>query len=407
MAHASEYGRQPRVLLVEDDPQDAFIVEELLADSGLSVRLEWVRSVDEARRALTALRPECVLLDLGLPDAHEFSALSAVIEEAGDAAVVVLTGLADEQAGMAALTAGAQDYLVKGRVEPEWLGRTLRYAMQRKQAEQAAVALHAERMRAKENERLERGLLPTPLLHSMPIEVASRYRASRGSATPGPGGAALRGRASATLGGDFFDVVESDDKVVHAVIGDVCGHGPDEAALGVCLRIAWRALVLSGVTGAALLRQLERLLEAERPGTEIFVTMSTLVLEPDQRTVRIWRAGHPGMLLHDGDRVKLAEPRHTPALGLPVEVDWHEEVLELPKGGGITLYTDGLFERRLPGAPARWLGEEGMLELARRYAHLDGERFLDALIADVESVTAPDAPADDLAVVHLRWKDPA
>ncbi|MEV0617370.1 SpoIIE family protein phosphatase [Nonomuraea sp. NPDC050404] len=397
MAEVREYDGQPLVLLVEDDAQDALIVEELLEDSGLSVRLEWARSVDEARRSLTRLRPECVLLDLGLPDAHEFSALSAVIEEAGDSAVVVLTGLADEQAGMAALTAGAQDYLVKGRVEGDLLGRTLRYAMQRKQAEQAAVALHAERMRAKENERLERGLLPSPLLQTMPIEVASRYRASRGV-----------DRGSTTLGGDFFDVVESDDKYVHAVIGDVCGHGPDEAALGVCLRIAWRALVLSGVTGVALLRRLERILDAERPSSEIFVTMTTLVLEPDQRTVQVWRAGHPDMFLHDGDRVSLAErPGHTLALGLPVEADWRQETLELPKGGGITLYTDGLFERRLPGAPPRWLGEEGLLELAGRHAHLDGERFLDALLADVESVTAPDAPADDLAVVHLRWKDSA
>ncbi len=390
MAHASEDGRQPLVLLVEDDPQDAFIVEELLEDSGLKVRLEWARSVDEARKALVRLRPQCVLLDLGLPDSHEFSALSAVMEKAGDAAVVVLTGLAEEQAGLAAVTAGAQDYLVKGRVEAEWLGRTLRYAMQRKQAEQAAVALHAERMRAKENERLERGLLPKPLLQSMPIEVASRYRPSRGAAT---------------LGGDFFDVVESDDKSVHAVIGDVCGHGPDEAAVGVCLRIAWRALVLSGVTGAALLRRLERILEAERPGSEIFVTMTTLVLDPDQRTVRIWRAGHPGMLLHEDDTVSLADPGQSPALGLPVEVDWHQDILELPKGGGLTLYTDGLFERRLPGEPLTWLGEEGLLDLASRHSHLDGEGFLDALLADVESVTAPDASADDLAVVHLRWKD--
>ncbi|MEU8359227.1 SpoIIE family protein phosphatase [Nonomuraea sp. NPDC048882] len=390
MAHASEDGRQPLVLLVEDDPQDAFIVEELLEDSGLKVRLEWARSVDEARRALVRLRPQCVLLDLGLPDSHEFSALSAVMEKAGDAAVVVLTGMAEEQAGLAAVTAGAQDYLVKGRVEAEWLGRTLRYAMQRKQAEQAAVALHAERMRAKENERLERGLLPRPLLQSMPIEVASRYRPSRGAAT---------------LGGDFFDVVESDDKSVHAVIGDVCGHGPDEAAVGVCLRIAWRALVLSGVTGAALLRRLERILEAERPGSEIFVTMTTLVLDPDQRTVRIWRAGHPGMLLHEDDTVSLADPGQSPALGLPVEVDWHQDILELPKGGGLTLYTDGLFERRLPGEPPTWLGEEGLLDLAARHSHLDGEGFLDALLADVESVTAPEASADDLAVVHLRWKD--
>lgn len=379
----------PTVLLVEDDPQDAFIVRELLEDSGLAVRLEWARSLDEARRVLARRRVQCVLLDLGLPDARDLSALSVMREASGDAAVVVLTGLAEEQAGLSAVTAGAQDYLVKGRVEGEWLGRTLRYAMQRKQAEQAAVALHAERIRAAENARLERGLLPTPLLQEMPIDVATRYRASR---------------VSGTLGGDFFDVVESDDKVVHAMIGDVCGHGPDEAALGVCLRIAWRTLVLSGITGTALLRQMERILRAERGGDETFVTMSTLALEPDQRTVRVWRAGHPGLLVHSAGEVTWAEPGEGPALGLPIDSDWEQDVLELPAGGGLTLFTDGLFERRLAGDGAGMLGEAGLLEVARRHAGRDGEEFVDALIADLESVTAPDSAADDVAVVHLRWR---
>ncbi|MFG1946251.1 PP2C family protein-serine/threonine phosphatase [Nonomuraea sp. NPDC048826] len=387
---AGDHPVVPLVLLVEDDPQDAFIVQELLDDSGLVVRLEWARSIDEARQVLARQRAQCVLLDLGLPDARDLSALAAMREASGDAAIVVLTGLSEEQAGLAAVTAGAQDYLVKGRVEGEWLGRTLRYAMQRKQAEQAAVALHAERIRAEENARLERGLLPTPLLQEMPIEVATRYRASR---------------VSGTLGGDFFDVVEGDDKVVHAVIGDVCGHGPDEAALGVCLRIAWRTLVLSGVTGTALLRQMERILRAERGGDEIFVTMSTLAMDPDMRTVRVWRAGHPGLLVHSGQDVTWAEPGRGPALGLPLESEWEQSVLDLPEGGGLTLFTDGLFERRLPGDGMRLLGEEGLLDVARRHAGLSGEAFVDALIAGTDDVTAPDASADDVAVVHLRWRE--
>src|SRR5690606_38425679 len=380
----------PLVLLVEDDHQDAFIVRELLEDSGLAVRLEWARSLDDARRALARERAQCVLLDLGLPDARDLSALAVVREASGDAPVVVLTGLAEEQAGLAAVTAGAQDYLVKGRVEAEWLGRTLRYAMQRKQAEQAAVALHAERIRAEENARLERGLLPRPLLQQMPIEVATRYRASR---------------VSGTLGGDFFDVVEGDDKVVHAVIGDVCGHGPDEAALGVCLRIAWRTLVLSGVTGTDLLRQLERILRAERGGDETFVTMSTLAREPDQRTVRVWRAGHPRLLVLSGSGVTWAEAGQRPALGLPIEAEWDPAELELPAGGGLTLSTDGLFERRLPGDGRRMLGEECLLAVALEHAHLSGEAFVDALLAGTERATAPDASADDVAVVHLRWRE--
>ena len=55
---AREVAQQPLVLLVEDDPQDALIVQELLEESGLAVRLEWARSVDEARRELARLRPD-------------------------------------------------------------------------------------------------------------------------------------------------------------------------------------------------------------------------------------------------------------------------------------------------------------------------------------------------------------
>ncbi|MER5973835.1 SpoIIE family protein phosphatase [Streptomyces sp. NPDC002055] len=387
------------VLLVEDDPGDALLVEELLADSRVSARLQWVQSVGDACRALTAGGPHCVLLDLHLPDAQGLGGLARVLQAAPRTPVVVLTGLAEEGAGLAAVTAGAQDYLVKGRVEPDLFGRTLRYSIQRKQAEQAAADLQAERLRAQENARLERGLLPSPLLDTADVEVVTRYRP---------------GRSQALLGGDFYDVVEAEDGVVHTVIGDVSGHGPDEAALGVCLRIAWRTLVLTGVTGPDLLRQLERILTAERSGPELFATVSTLALEPDRRRVRVLRAGHPGLLLRSmsGPRgsepvVDLVEPECGPALGLiPGAADWQEEELRLPERGALMLFTDGLFEGRTSATGSARLGEDGLTALARTHAHLPGPRFVDAVISGVETIAAPGGGlADDVAVVHLEWNE--
>ena len=60
---------------------------------------------------------------------------------------------------------------------------------------------------------------------------------------------------------------------VSDVIGDVAGHGPDEAALGVALRIAWRTLTFAGLRGADRMRQLERIVRAERAGKGIFATV--------------------------------------------------------------------------------------------------------------------------------------
>ena len=80
------------------------------------------------------------------------------------------------------------------------------------------------------------GCCPKPLLRDDFVAGPAYYRP---------------GRNLAVLGGDFYDVVEMPDGRVRAVIGDVMGHGPDEAALGVHLRVAWRSLVLADVPGRA------------------------------------------------------------------------------------------------------------------------------------------------------------
>ncbi|MGW5334418.1 PP2C family protein-serine/threonine phosphatase [Streptomyces bauhiniae] len=381
--------RQPSVLLVEDDPGDALLVEELVADSALKMRLRWVRSMAEAAGVLATERPDCVLLDLHLPDASGLEAVSLVKSHADRVAIVVLTGLAEEQTGLAAVTAGAQDYLVKGRVEPELFGRAVRYAIQRKQAEQAAVALQASLMQAQENARLERGLLPRPLLRADGVQVVARYRP---------------GRAQALLGGDFYDIVQSADGTVHALVGDVSGHGPDEAALGVALRIAWRTLVLSGITGVEQVARLEEILVAERARDEVFATLVSLSAVPGEHRATVVRAGHHGLLRRGVDDVDWVEVPGGPALGLiPGGAHWPTAELPVPPGASVVLFTDGLFEGHVSRGPQR-LGEEGLLELAREGAGLAPDEFVDRLIGEAEGLAEEQGGlADDVAVVHVSW----
>ncbi|WP_405557528.1 PP2C family protein-serine/threonine phosphatase [Streptomyces sp. NBC_01171] len=381
--------RQPSVLLVEDDPGDALLVEELVADSALKMRLRWVRSMSEAAGVLATERPDCVLLDLHLPDASGLEAVSLVKAHADRVAIVVLTGLAEEQTGLAAVTAGAQDYLVKGRVEPELFGRAVRYAIQRKQAEQSAVALQASLMQAQENARLERGLLPRPLLRADGVQVVARYRP---------------GRAQALLGGDFYDIVQSADGTVHAVVGDVSGHGPDEAALGVALRIAWRTLVLSGITGVEQVARLEEILVAERARDEVFATLVSLSAVPGEQRATVVRAGHHGLLRRGTREVDWVEVPGGPALGLiPGGARWPTAELPVPPGASVVLFTDGLFEGHVSRGPQR-LGEEGLLELAREAAGLAPDEFVDRLIGEAEGLAEEQGGlADDVAVVHVSW----
>ena len=379
--------RSLSLLLIEDDRAHAVLVEELIADSVADIRVGWAPSMAHAEGVLTRERPDCVLLDLNLPDATGFDGIARIAEWDGTLPVVVLTGLNDEQFGVSAVASGAQDYLVKGRVEPDVLRRTLLYAIERKRAELIAVDLHASYLRAQENARLERGLLPSPLLlEGSEVGVVTRYRPSR---------------TNALLGGDFYDVVQTPDRTVHIVIGDVAGHGPDEAALGVALRIAWRTLTLSGIHGAAAMRQLERILHAEGPGRGIFATMLSLAVGPDSPQVITVRAGHPGMLVHGPGTVDWLEPPAGPALGWGGD-DWPQYAMELPEDGGLVLVTDGLFEAH-SGRGAERLGENGLLELARPLAALPGPAFVDALIDQAEArAQAHGGFSDDVAVVRVE-----
>ncbi|OLT28857.1 protein phosphatase [Nocardiopsis sp. CNR-923] len=324
------------VLLVEDDPGDALLAEELLADTPLTTRITWVPTLADARAALKGFRG-CVLLDLNLPDAQGLDLLREVLQSAPSAAVVVLTGLDDEHEGVAAVAAGAQDYLVKGQVDGSLLGRSLRYSLERRRADDNARQLHEARMRARENTRLERGLLPQVLLQSSPLSHRAYYRP---------------GRKRAVVGGDFYDAVEKNG-TTHVIIGDVSGHGPDEAALGVSLRIAWRTLVMAGVAEDRVLPNLEEILVSERAQEEMYATLCMASLDTGTDRVRVRLLGHPPPLVIQDGSVVEAQASPQPPLGVfPVEAADVDEVV-LPVGASMLFYTDGLVDAYDGRPPAR------------------------------------------------------
>jgi serine phosphatase RsbU (regulator of sigma subunit) len=375
------------LLLIEDDQGDAVLVEELIAEAGADITVDWAPSIAIAEEKLSTGRPDCVLLDLNLPDANGISAVDRVAKMNATLPIVVLTGLNDEHFGMSAMASGAQDYLVKGHVEPETLHRSVLYAIERKRAELTAVDLHTSQVRAQENARLERALLPLPLLdENPPVEIVMEYRPSR---------------ENALLGGDFYDMVQTPDGTVHVMVGDVAGHGPDEAALGAALRIGWRALTFAGLRGNERMRRLEQILRAERAGSGIFATVLSVAMWPNSRGFTAVRAGHPGMLLHGPGTVEWIEPPAGPALGLGAQ-QWPQNELELPDGYGLVMLTDGLFEG-YSGIGEQRLGEEGLLELARSIATLPGPEFVKALIEGAEARAASHGGiTDDIAVLRVE-----
>ncbi|UUU23139.1 PP2C family protein-serine/threonine phosphatase [Streptomyces sp. DSM 40750] len=427
------------VLLIEDDPASSLNVPELLDSAGRPIRVRAARNLTEAKRLLTD-DVNCILLDLALPaptrstdsgpgpgpgantGTHaatgastgtgtgtgtnttpgpdranrpddELSVLKRVLELAPRHAVLALTDSGDAERGAEAVRVGAQDYLFRDELDGRLLSRAIRYAVERKRSDTAERRLTESKLRAQENARLERGLLPTPLLEGSSLRFAARYRP---------------GRSRALLGGDFYDTVRTPDGTVHVMIGDVSGHGPDEAALGVELRIAWRALTFAGLCGDELLSTLQRVLEHERENDEIFATLCTVDIAPDGRRAGLCLAGHPSPLIARHSRGGATPPAELlpydnggPALGLLPNARWPRTQIELGAAWSLMLYTDGLIEGRIGEGKER-LGQDGMVKMVRRQLAegLRGEDLLRAAVNEVRDLNGGEL-TDDVAVLLL------
>jgi serine phosphatase RsbU (regulator of sigma subunit) len=381
-------GVRRHVLLVEDDDGDAFLVRELLAEVDPDVDVVVVESVDEVLRSGQLERSDCVLLDLNLPGTTGLDGLRAILRADSGAAVCVLTGLDDEHLGIAAVAAGAQDYLVKGKADGEVLVRAIRYAVERRRAEASLLRLREEQLAAAESSRLERGLLPSPLLAGSPVRAHTFYRS---------------GRTRAVIGGDFFDAVLGPSGTVHAIVGDVCGHGPDEAALGALLRVSWRALVLAGVDEPQLLPKLQQVLVSERHERSLFTTAATVALTPADDGLAGLRAlvrlaGHPPPLVLGDAPHSVAPPVGLP-LGILPNATWTPVEVILEPGWAMLIHTDGLIEGR--GAdPEELLWTEGLIDVLAAERHRDLDRLPERLVERAEQLNGG-ALVDDVAILLL------
>lgn len=136
------------ILLVEDNQADAALIRAMVGQVAGVAETIHVRSLAEA---IKYLHDDCafdlVLLDLGLPDSQGLETLIQLLgDEQCGVPVVVLTGLDDEENALAAIRNGAQDYLVKGRIDAQLLARTISYARERHQL-RAALERSMARMR--------------------------------------------------------------------------------------------------------------------------------------------------------------------------------------------------------------------------------------------------------------------
>lgn len=370
-----------RVLLVEDDPEDVMLLQDTLAEAHLP-KLEWttVELLADAIDRLARDTFDVVLLDLTLPDSRGLDTFLRLNAARPEAAVVMLTGLHDEDLGLQAVQRGAQDYLVKGYSDPKGLARSLRYSVERSRRQRAERELTARQSEVQAAREIQQRLFPraAPALPGFDIAGAS-YPAVE-------------------TGGDYYDYIPMSDGRLALAIGDVTSHGLGPALVMAETRAYLRALMLSRSNVGEILGLANKALVMDT-SDELFVTLLLASLDATSNTLTYASAGHtPGYVLDDAGAVR----RELWSTGLPLGVDddghfSDGQPLQLNTGDVVLLLTDGITEAADPAGNC--FGAERALQTVRANRHRPAPDILAALYHDVRQFQADDQNDDVTAIV--------
>ncbi|MEV2256757.1 SpoIIE family protein phosphatase [Streptomyces sp. NPDC050147] len=243
--------------------------------------------------------------------------------------------------------------------------------------------LYSERMAISQS--LQRSLLPPGLPQIPGVEVEVIYRAA------GEGN---------EVGGDFYDLFPIRDGAYGFAIGDVCGTGPEAAAVTGLARHALRLLAREGFGGPAVLERLNAAILDEGARSR-FLTLLYGELWPQEdgsAVLKIVCAGHPLplRLRQDGTVEPYAEPQ--PLLGVMEDLELYEQTMTLDPGDVLLCVTDGVTERR---EGTRMLGDDGLAEVLTTCTGLTAGAVAARIMRAVERF-ATDAPSDDMAILAMR-----
>ncbi|MEU5082561.1 MULTISPECIES: SpoIIE family protein phosphatase [Streptomyces] len=252
----------------------------------------------------------------------------------------------------------------------------------------AALALDNARLyseRTAISQSLQRSLLPPGLPQIDGVEVEVIYRAA------GEGN---------EVGGDFYDVFPIGNGAYGFAIGDVCGTGPNAAAVTGLARHALRLLAREGLSGPAVLQRLNSAIldEGDRSRFLTLLYGELRTRADGSAELKVVCAGHPLplRLRQDGTVTAAAEPQ--PLLGVIEDLELYEETVTLDPGDVLLCVTDGVTERR---EGSRMLGDDGLADVLTTCTGLTAGAVAARIMRAVERF-ASDAPSDDMAILAMR-----
>ena len=385
MSAEASTKKKLKALVIEDSEIDALLLIEQLKAGGYELETQRVDSAEGLSAALAGQSWDIIFSDHNMPSFSSTAALKMVRARNPDVPFLIVSGTIGEEVAVAAMRAGAQDYLMKGNmarlvaaVERELQDAAERRA--RKEAERTLLAQEEEFRLARE---IQQHLFPAqaPVFEGYDLAGASF--------------------PAAATGGDYYDFISTPSGDVLVVVGDVTGHGLGPALLMADVRAYLRALALAHHGVAEMLTNARSLLLRDL-GLDYFISLVFARMEPATGMWSYINAGHPPGLVLPGDGgAPLEMFPTTPALG----IDRDEEPLvpkqvQLKSNDIILLVSDGIIEAWAPDGEE--FGEERMLAVVQRERARPAAEIIQALMDAVRAHSGTNVLQDDMTAVVIK-----
>jgi len=372
-----------QILFVEDNELDVRLFREWLDAAETEYEIDQVGDLESAIACLSNSHSyDLVVADLSLPDSFGLDTIRKILAQNASIPVVVLSDTHDRSLALQAVSEGAEDYLVKGRIDDYWLDRSLRYAIERRRM-RARMLIADETLR----DRAES--------HRVARTIQQRFFPKQAPKLPGFDLAGKCFPADET-GGDFFDFMPIKNGKLGIVIGDVGGHGIGPAIIMACMRSYLRALLLEYDDVSEVLRLANDLISVDT-AQERLVSLFFAELDVENKQLTYCSGGHPVHLLRANGETELLESTSIP-LGIQDDVTFpSSREIQLHRGDMLAFYTDGIFECRSPTGE-QW-GVDTFLNTVRANSKLSCAEIVDRIHQTQHNYTQSKKQADDITLV--------
>ena len=377
--------RTLRVLLIEDDDDQAFLIERQLKRSGNgTIHITRADRLAIGIQALQRHHFDTVLLDLNLPDSRGLSTCYRVCESAPDVPVIAMTAVDMEADGVRLVREKAEDYFPKVNLDGEFILRAIHCAVERTERRRAEGQLNHAAGQLEAARRIQSALLPEKAPHIAGFEVA-------GISEP-----------AEMVGGDYFDFLVSPDGRFFFALGDIAGHGPAAAMMMAVATGSLRTAFSLGGDVGSLLTHVNAVLEHFPPRTTM-MTMLIVELQPATRSFQYASAAHPYGYLFDaqGDLKRRLNGDTDVPLGIVGNhVYESSQPMMLEPGEAILIVSDGVLESGV--SRQNQFGEPRLLAAVAKTFQAPVAEMVKSIVTAAADFREGHAAEDDITVVLVR-----